>query len=129
MIFRDDSTLISGAYDGTIRIWDSTIGSEKDIFKLHNGTVFVLALNPDKSLMASGASDRSVRLLNWSKKSTKVDTLDQDYFKTLYKACEHYLPSHMHQNNLVEAQKNHYLEPINNFQFPKKNKYNFLQTV
>ncbi|MDE0636003.1 MAG: T9SS type A sorting domain-containing protein [Candidatus Poribacteria bacterium] len=59
---RDNRTLVSGSYDGTVRFWDFTSGSNIDTFSGHTDKVHSVAFNPDESIVASGSEDNTIIL-------------------------------------------------------------------
>ena len=61
----DDSTIISGGSDGSIKLWDIKSGVPKgNPINAHNGGVNAIALSEDGNIMVSGGNDGTVRLWN-----------------------------------------------------------------
>lgn len=54
--------VVSAGVDGTVRIWDLTLGKEIRRFQGHKGPVNCLAVFPDGSRIVSGGDDRTVRI-------------------------------------------------------------------
>jgi WD40 repeat protein len=48
--------------DGTVRLWSAPSGQPLATLEGHTGPVYVVALNADGSLLASGSIDGTVRL-------------------------------------------------------------------
>ena len=61
LIVLPDGRLVSGAADGSIRLWDHASGSVSAVLWGHRDVVFALVLLPDGRL-ASGSGDRTIRL-------------------------------------------------------------------
>jgi WD40 repeat protein len=57
-----ESTLATGSFDGTAKVWDP--GTGKELFTLagHGGSVWAIAFSPDGKLIATGSKDQIVRL-------------------------------------------------------------------
>ena len=65
VVSADGRMLASGAYDGTVRLWD--LAARRRIgrpFAAHDRTVTAMALSPDGRLLASGGYEGWVRLWN-----------------------------------------------------------------
>lgn len=62
VIPQDNRTVISGANDGTVRVWDIEDGTERLTLRGHDGAVWSLALTPDDQTVVSGATDGTVRI-------------------------------------------------------------------
>ena len=58
----DGSTLASGSYDRTIRLWDAKTGEPKQTLRGHRDGVTCVAFSPDGSTLASGSWDNYIRL-------------------------------------------------------------------
>src|SRR5206468_497383 len=69
----DGKQVISGSYDHSLKLWDAQSGNlvrefkaykEKDFEKGHRDSIYTLALSPDGKLLATGSSDRTIKLWN-----------------------------------------------------------------
>ncbi len=60
--FRNRPTLVSGSYDGTVRLWDLNSRSNLETFIGHTDKVYSVAVNPDESIIASGSDDNTIIL-------------------------------------------------------------------
>ncbi|CCA76412.1 hypothetical protein PIIN_10405, partial [Serendipita indica DSM 11827] len=59
----DDSRIISGSLDKTIRVWDVDTGQALgEPLRGHEGPVFAVGLSPDGSQIVSGSADGTIRL-------------------------------------------------------------------
>lgn len=67
----EGSSLVSGSWDGTIRLWDVSKGvnspavegvSSRAVINAHEGYVMSVSVSPDGKWIASGGVDKSVRL-------------------------------------------------------------------
>ncbi|KAF7376820.1 WD40 repeat-like protein [Mycena sanguinolenta] len=59
--FSSDSTrVVSGSYDGTVRIWDVTTGTELRRMEGHTGYVISVVFSPDGAHIVSGSDDDTV---------------------------------------------------------------------
>jgi dipeptidyl aminopeptidase/acylaminoacyl peptidase len=58
----DGSTVASGSYDKTVRLWDAATGEERQKLEGHDSGVNAVAFSPDGKTVASGSYDKTVRL-------------------------------------------------------------------
>jgi cytochrome c len=63
LVFVDATTLISGAEDGRVLVWDLASGSPRELGR-HDEWVAAMALAPDRRRVATGSADGTVRI--WS---------------------------------------------------------------
>ena len=68
----DGSTLASGSWDNTIRLWDVSSGQEKDTLTGHTRRVTAVSFSPDGSTLASGSWDNTIRLWDVNSGQTKA---------------------------------------------------------
>ena len=60
----DDSQILSGSYDGTIKLWNTKTGSEIRTFSGHSGPVMSVKFSPDGKQILSGSRDGTIKLWN-----------------------------------------------------------------
>ena len=65
-----DETVISGGWDGKVRLWDSQKGTLLGRLSGHTSIVTSCAANPDGTIFVTGSNDRTVRI--WSRRSLRV---------------------------------------------------------
>jgi WD40 repeat protein len=56
----DGSALLSGSWDGTVRLWDARSAAQRAAFDWGIGRVHCLAVSPDGMTAAAGGADHSV---------------------------------------------------------------------
>lgn len=60
----DEQILVSGNYDGTIKIWDLKTNELKYNLTAHSGRVNDIAISPDGRILVSGSGDGTIRVWN-----------------------------------------------------------------
>ena len=62
MLSADGTTVVSGSWDQTVRLWDLASGEEQRVLRGHEGMVESVALNADGTTIVSGSADQTVRV-------------------------------------------------------------------
>jgi WD40 repeat protein len=60
----DGSRVVSGSYDGMVRIWNATTGEMEAKLEGHTSDVTSVAFSQDGCQVVSGSHDRTVRIWN-----------------------------------------------------------------
>jgi WD40 repeat protein len=60
--FKGLDTVLTGSFDGHVRLWNAADGRQRAILGEHFGAVDTVAFSPDCALLASGSDDTSVKL-------------------------------------------------------------------
>jgi WD40 repeat protein len=66
---RDQSHVVSGSIDHTLRVWDLPTGKTKTTLKGHTYSVYAVAVTPDGRHVLSGSADNTLRV--WDLKDGK----------------------------------------------------------
>ena len=66
----DGSTVVSGSFDGTLKLWDARSGRLLRTLEGHSLTVSSVAFSPDGSTVVSGSEDRTLKL--WDVRSGRL---------------------------------------------------------
>lgn len=62
---RADQTLVSGSYDGTVRLWNQQGNPVGQPVRGHQDWVTAVAFSPDGQTIVSSGKDGTIRLWNW----------------------------------------------------------------
>ena len=65
-VSQDGKWIVSGTYDGKVTLWDA--GSQKKAieFRGHNNAVYAMDISPDRTRIATGSVDKTVRVWSFS---------------------------------------------------------------
>jgi len=85
------STLVSGASDKIVFIWNMNEGQCEFILKGHEGTVYCLQFDPQTNRLVTGSADKTVRI--WNMKNGKCTGLLTGHRGDVY--CLKLLKSHL----------------------------------
>ncbi|CAD8188070.1 unnamed protein product [Paramecium octaurelia] len=77
----DGTTLASGSWDDSIRLWDVKTGQQIAKLDGHSSTVYSVNFSPDGNTLASGSDDNSIRL--WNVKTSKEILQSDSNYKDL----------------------------------------------
>ncbi|CAD8141537.1 unnamed protein product [Paramecium octaurelia] len=77
----DGTTLASGSFDTSIRLWDVKTGQLKAKLDGHSNTVSSVNFSPDGNTLASGSDDNSIRL--WNVQTSKEILQSDSNYKDL----------------------------------------------
>lgn len=69
-VSADDTFLVSGGEDTTLRVWHSTSGNCELVLEDHSDEVNCVAISKDMKVLLSGSKDKSVKI--WERKTGKV---------------------------------------------------------
>ena len=61
---QDGTSVVSGSYDNTIKLWDVQTGGIVKTFHGHTKEVYSVSISADCTIIASGSEDRTIRLWN-----------------------------------------------------------------
>jgi hypothetical protein len=61
-VSADGTTIVSGSWDRTVRVWDAASGAERRVLRGHEGLVNSVAVSADGTTIVSGSWDRTVRV-------------------------------------------------------------------
>ena len=79
---RDGSTIATGSWDKTIRLWDGLTGEYKKTLTGHTDWVESIAFNPDGLTLASGSHDDTIRLWDVETGNQKLEFKGSSYAVT-----------------------------------------------
>ena len=69
-ISSDGSTIVSGSWDNTVRVWDAMSGEVRHVLRGHTNKVQSIAICQDGNTIISGSGDNTVRV--WDAESGEV---------------------------------------------------------
>jgi WD40 repeat protein len=58
----DGRRIVSGSWDGTVRVWNAESGAELSVLRVHNHWVISVQFSPDGRRIVSGSLDKTVRV-------------------------------------------------------------------
>jgi guanine nucleotide-binding protein subunit beta-2-like 1 protein len=90
VLSSDDTHVLSGSWDGTLRLWEIETGISKSIFKGHTKDVLSVAFSADNRHIVSGSRDKSVKL--WNIKGECKFTIQEDGH-TEWVSCVRFSPN------------------------------------
>ena len=71
----DESNIVSGSADTTVRVWDASTGQLLETFSGHAGPVRSVSFSPNGSQIASGSEDDTIRLWDVATGKPLIHTL------------------------------------------------------
>lgn len=82
----DGKNILSGSYDTTLILWDTTTGKEIRVFRGHSRKINCVAYSPDGKYGLSGSEDKTVRLwdLNTGKEIKKLSDHKEEIFSVAF---------------------------------------------
>lgn len=85
--------VVTGAYDGKVRIWDITSGSLLKTFKCNKGTIWSVDFSPIGKYIAAGGDDDKVSI--WNINSGKIlyefKEAEHNIWEVVFNPSEHLL--------------------------------------
>ena len=76
MFSLDGTTLASGSWDNTVRLWDVVSGQEKAVLQGHTDRITSVAFSPDGATLASRSSDGTVLMWDMSPYVTPISAVE-----------------------------------------------------
>ncbi|NDJ53914.1 MAG: protein kinase [Chloroflexi bacterium] len=78
-----DDTLVSGATDDTVILWNPETGEPKDVLRGHTDAVWAVAISPDRQMLATGGADDTVIVWSLSEGYQRIATI-RDHSGTVW---------------------------------------------